>query len=394
MRDASEVRTEKLYYDDAYAVEFTATVISAEGGDVVLDRTLFFPEEGGQEPDTGVLGGFRVKDVQIRDGEIHHYLDPGEGGTAADWERGASVKGIIDRERRFSNMQQHSGEHLFSGVVHRRYGFDNVGFHLSGREVTLDFDGVIPAGDLDGIEEEVNRAITADIPSRIHLIPKGQTPEIEYRSKLDLDDEIRIVEFPGIDACACCAPHVRRSGEIGLLKVVGMIRWKSGVRVSILCGGRALRYLQEEHRIVTEAANFLTTSAAEVVPQIRRMKEEIRELAAGKAALAGKLLELRAESIPEEAEHALIFTAETDPKAARETVTRLAERHPGYAAVFTGSDGAGYSYVIGSRERDVREICALFRERYGGKGGGRPGFVQGAVAASEEELRKTLQEEH
>ena len=389
MQDASAVKTKKLYYENAYENRFTANVVSVSGNDVVLDATAFFPEEGGQEADTGVLAGYPVTDVQIRDGEIHHFLDMPEGHLSA----GDAVSGELDWERRFSNMQQHSGEHLFSGIVHRRYGFDNVGFHLSGREVTLDFSGSIPPKDLPEIEAEVNRAITADIETRIRFLDGEEKESTEYRSKLDLSGEVRLVEFPGIDACACCAPHVRRTGEIGLLKVVSMINWKGGVRVSILCGGRALAFLREEHDIVTRSANYLTTSASEIFPQIQRMKEEIAALKSEKAALLKKLLMMQAEAVPADAENAVLFTEEADAKTAREIVNELAAHHAGCAAVFIGNDASGYSYVIGSRNKDVREVCAIFRENFGGKGGGKPEMAQGSVSASKDAVLAVLDAE-
>ena len=391
MQDASVVTTGKLYDENAYETEFVARVVSVSGNDVVLDRTLFFPEEGGQEPDTGFLAGYPVTDVQIREGEIHHYLqlEAGDGGNHFPVP-GHSVTGRIDWERRFSNMQQHSGEHLFSGTVHRKYGFDNVGFHLSGREVTLDFDGVIPAEDIPSLELEVNRAITANIECRIRMTSKEERQHLEYRSKLDLDGEVRIVEFPGVDACACCAPHVRRTGEIGLLKVIRMINYKGGVRVSILCGERALTYLQAEHGILSETANYLTTAPSEILPQIRRMQDEIGTLKAAKNALGKKLLLCEAAAVPQNAENVVLFTEDADAKAARELINQLAGKHSGYIAVFLGNGSGGYSYVIGSREKDVREICAALKEKYGGKGGGKPDMAQGSVNASEEQIRELI----
>ena len=405
MRDASEIRTEKLYNEDAYAREFTAKVLSSRDGDVVLDRTLFFPEEGGQEPDTGILGGFRVRDVQIRDGEIHHFLEDAgalsskEGGSddpaAAPPEAdrgfpapGDTVAGTIDWERRFSNMQQHSGEHILSGIIHRMYGFENVGFHLSGSEVTLDFNGEIPLEGLDEAELEANRVITSDIESKVIMTTKEERESIAYRSKLDLPGEVRIVIFPGTDACACCAPHVKRTGEIGVLKVLGAIRWKGGTRVSILCGGRAVRFLAGQYRILTRTANELTTSAEEVFPQILRMKEEIRELRSSKKELETRLLEYMAAEIPPDRADAVIFTGESDPKAVRELINREAAARSGCAAVFTGNDKDGYSFMIGSANSDATLWGNLLKERFGARGGGKPAMVQGFVSAAEEEIRK------
>ena len=415
MLDANHVKTGKIYYEDAYAASFTAVVVSAEGNDIVLDRTAFFPEEGGQSADTGTLAGLEVVDVRIRDGLIHHIVkteknepesgDAGENrdtvtnpegaaeGSVGLLSPGDTVSGTIDWERRFSNMQQHSGEHLFSGITHRKYGYDNVGFHLSDREVTLDFSGVIPPEGLAEIEEEVNRAVTANIESVIMTVSGEESRKIDYRSKLDLPGEIRIVTFPGVDACACCAPHVRRTGEIGLLKVISCVAYKGGSRVSILCGARAFRYLAEEHRILTGIANEMTTSVGEVTASYHRMRDEIRDLKEKKLSMNRRLLLLEAERIPADERNAVIFEEEADARAVRETVLGLAEKRTGYAAVFTGNDGDGYSYIIaGGNGADARSAASLLREKFGARGGGKPEMVQGFVHAKEVELAALFRE--
>ena len=386
MRDASGIRTGKLYEEDAYAREFEAEVIRAEGRELVLDRTLFFPEEGGQSPDRGEIGGVRVLDVQIRDGEILHTME-----RADAFSPGERVRGRIDWEERFSNMQQHSGEHLFSGAVFRRYGFSNVGFHLSGKEVTLDFDGEIPAEDLPEIVREVNGAIWADIPSQVLVTTPAEREGLAYRSKLDLPGEVRIVVFPGVDACACCAPHVRRTGEIGFLMVTGMIRWKSGVRVSILCGDRALRQVTEEHRIVTETARYLSTAPSEIYAQTVKAREENRRLRGALSQVSGELLLVKAEALPED-EDAWLFAEGADAADLRTAVNGMMERRRGFCGAFSGSDGEGYSFVIGSAEKDAREVMRILKEKLGARGGGKPGMVQGSVQAAESGIRRALSE--
>ena len=396
MQDASVVRTEKLYERDAYCTRFDATVLKAgetpkKGGgnllDVVLDRTCFFPEEGGQSPDRGVLAGLAVSDVQIRDGEIHHFLEmPRTDCADAVPHPGTAVHGEIDWEERFSNMQQHSGEHLVSGIVHRKYGFENVGFHLGSGEVTLDFNGVIPKEDLPEIEQEANKAVFANLPSEICITTPKEREEMNYRSKLDLDNEVRIVTFPGVDSCACCAPHVHATGEIGLIKITGMIRWKGGVRVSILCGKRALAYFQNLQEIVQKTAGFLTTSAENLYPQAVRMKEEIRELSAKVQEAEARDLIRIARELPRETEHAVIVTKTAAAASMREAVNSMMEIHAGYCGVFAGSDEEGYQFVAGSRTLDARDLCRILKERFGARGGGKPEMVQGSVQAPAAEL--------
>ena len=396
MRDASTVKTHKVYYDDAYAREFVGHVVSAQlqmkeaaedGGtallDVVLDQTAFFPEEGGQSADTGTLAGFPVRDVQIEGGEIHHFVD-----VSDIFAEGAAVRGVLDWKRRFSNMQQHSGEHIFSGLVHRHFGLDNVGFHLSDREVTLDFNGVLTMEQLLAIEHEANEAVAEDVPSIITFPTKEEFDRSPCRSKLELTDNIRVVIFPGYDMCACCAPHVRHAGEIGLIKVTGVISWRGGVRVSIVCGSRALGLFDREHEIVTEAANFLTTSADNICPQLRKMKDEIRRLRAEMKDMSAGLLAAKLQAVPVDAENVLLFTEDADKKAVRDAVTSLAENHSGYCGIFTGNDADGYSFVIGSRTKDSREAMKKMTDGLHARGGGKPDMVQGSVRAAEEEIRR------
>jgi alanyl-tRNA synthetase len=254
MLDSSKIRTRKLYYEDAYKTEFSAQVVSANDGDVVLDRTLFFPEEGGQSADTGVLGGFRVADVKIKDGEIHHLLED----RSVSIKEGTEISGRIDWQHRFSNMQQHSGEHIFSGLVHSTYGFDNVGFHLSTEITTLDFDGELNTEQVRELEIKVNQAIHENLPVQVKFPTKNELGEIEYRSKIEIEGQVRIVEIPGIDRCACCAPHVRTTAEVGLLKIQSCDRHRGGCRLTIVCGMRALKDYQQKQESVGKVSAALS----------------------------------------------------------------------------------------------------------------------------------------
>ena len=378
MLDSSTIRTRKLYYEDAYKTEFTAKVVSSYGGDIVLDRTAFFPEEGGQSADTGVLGGFRVADVKIKDGEIHHLLED----RTVSFEEGAEIFGKIDWQHRFSNMQQHSGEHLFSGLVHSTYGFDNVGFHLSDNEVTLDFNGVIGPDGIRDIERRVNEIIYRNIPSEVRFLSGDEAKNADYRSKIDLDDEIRVVTFPGVDSCACCAPHVALTGEIGCLKVVGLQNYKGGIRVSILCGMRAMEVFFHDRDILEKTANYLSNSMDEVYHLVVKARTELAETKAALAAAAKQLVQVRIDQIPEGDGNALIFEEALDAGAMRSAVNSLVQKKNGFCGVFVGSDADGYRYVIGKQGGDARVINNELREKYGARGGGKPEMVQGSVAAS------------
>jgi len=382
MLDSSKIRTRKLYYEDAYKTEFTAKVVSANAGDIVLDRTAFFPEEGGQSADTGVLGGFRVADVKIKDGEIHHLLEE----RNASFEAGTEISGRIDWQHRFSNMQQHSGEHIFSGLVHSTYGFDNVGFHLSDNEVTLDFNGVIGPDGIRDIERRANEIIFRNIPSEIRFLTGEEAKTAEYRSKIDLDDEIRVVTYPGVDACACCAPHVALTGEIGCLKVVGLQNYKGGIRVSILCGMRAMEVFFHDRDILEKTANYLSNSTDEVYHLVVKARTELTETKAALAEAAKKLVQVRIDQIPAGDGNAVLFEESLDAGAMRSAVNSLVQKKNGFCGVFAGSDADGYRYVIGKQGGDARTINNELREKFGARGGGKPEMVQGSVTASRADI--------
>lgn len=382
MLDSSKIRTRKLYYEDAYKTEFTAKVVSANAGDIVLDRTAFFPEEGGQSADTGVLGGFRVADVKIKDGEIHHLLEE----RNASFEAGTEISGRIDWQHRFSNMQQHSGEHIFSGLVHSTYGFDNVGFHLSDNEVTLDFNGVIGPDGIRDIERRANEIIFRNIPSEIRFLSGEEAKTAEYRSKIDLDDEIRVVTYPGVDACACCAPHVALTGEIGCLKVVGLQNYKGGIRVSILCGMRAMEVFFHDRDILEKTANYLSNSTDEVYHLVVKARTELAETKAALAEAAKKLVQVRIDQIPAGDGNAVLFEESLDAGAMRSAVNSLVQKKNGFCGVFAGSDADGYRYVIGKQGGDARTINNELREKFGARGGGKPEMVQGSVTASRADI--------
>ena len=229
--------TEKLFYQDSHRSTFTAIVQevrpSGNGYEIILDRTAFFPEGGGQSSDTGSLGGVSVSDVQEIDGKIIHYTD----GPLVE---GTEVEGCIDWTERFSKMQQHTGEHIVSGLIHKIYGYHNVGFHLGTDSVTLDFNGVVPKEKLHEIEQLANEAVAKNLPVQVLYPMDEELSKISYRSKIEIEGQVRIVVIDGYDVCACCAPHVKQTGEIGLIKLVGMQNYKGGVRISMLCGFRAL----------------------------------------------------------------------------------------------------------------------------------------------------------
>lgn len=388
-------KTIKIYYEDVHQTEFEARVLSCKEApdgtfEVILDRTAFFPEEGGQNADSGRIlekasgtEPLEVLDVQIREETIVHKL-----GSAL--QTGSEITGQVDWQKRFDYMQQHSGEHLISGLVNRHYGYHNVGFHLGDEEVTLDFDGVLTLEELRQIETEANRAVTEDIPVCIRFPSKEELTAMDYRSKIELEGEVRIVEFPGYDVCACCAPHVDSTGQIGLIKVVGVQKHRGGVRVNILCGMRALADYTRKQDSVSSISVQLSAKPEAVADAVARLKEENLRQKNRMIALQQQLLSCRLDAVSKEQENVLLFFEDLDTAAMRDAVNTLCETHRGYCAVFAGNDGDGYRYILGSQVKNCRDASALLTEKFAARGGGSERMVQGSLNAPEKAIRENF----
>ena len=384
-------QTVRLFDKEPYGTSFGATVVSCEeveqkgkkGYQVILDQTLFFPEEGGQSPDKGTIDGVEVWDVQIKNGIISHTL-------AEPLQPGSNVRGCIDWQHRFYNMQQHSGEHIFSGIVHSRFGYNNVGFHLSDRDVTMDFDGVLTAEDIEDVEWKVNEVIAKNIPIEVTYPSKQELVLMDYRSKIEIEGQVRIVTIPGIDVCACCAPHVKQTGEIGILKVVSSQNYKGGVRISIRCGFRALMEFRQKAAIVGELTGLLTTGQDKLVENVAKLKANYQQATAKLAEANQKRLLAEVEKIPGEQEHVFLFEEDLDRNVARNAVNQMVEAHGGICGIFIGDDRGGYSFILDSKNVNCKEIVDKWKEELSVQGGGSPKMVQGSVTATEQEIRKRL----
>ena len=374
--------TRKRYYEDSHLAVFTATVTGCEavesGFEVTLDATAFYPEGGGQACDLGKLGGVKVLDVRERGEEIIHLCD-------APLEVGAAVEGSIDYARRFDLMQQHSGEHIVSGIIHRRFGYHNKGFHIGEHTIQIDFDGVIPAEELEKIEREANEALWRNIPVRCWYPSPEELPGVFYRTKKELSWPVRIVEIPGYDSCACCGTHVQRSGEIGLIKLFTVVGLRGGSRIEMACGGRALELLNrayEQTKLVSQAfsAKIFETGAA-----AQRMNEALAAEKFKAAGLQRRLFAITAEGYVNYGD-VLHFEDGLDPVLVRELADAIAEKCGGRAAVFSGTDGSGYSYCLAAREGDLRPFGREMNTALKGRGGGKPNFLQGSVKETKEKI--------
>ena len=373
--------TEKLYYQDSHLTTFTATVLSCEAGkhgyDVVLDRTAFYPEGGGQPGDRGMLGDAAVTDTHEKNGEIVHYC-------AAPLAVGAAVEGKIDWEFRFDLMQHHSGEHILSGLIHAAYGYDNVGFHMGKDAVTIDFSGVIPEADLPELERKTNEIIWKNRPVQILWPDAEQLAQIPYRSKKALSGEVRIVEFPCADICACCGTHVKRTGEIGLLKILSCVKFHEGVRMEILAGKKAMEYLTAAYNQNKQISGLLSAKPMETAAAAARLQQELGDTKYRAGQLEDRLFALKAQSF-ENAGDVLLFEDGLKPDGLRRLADAIQKTCGGRAAVFSPT-ADGFQYAIGQENGDLRAFTKSMNTALNGRGGGKPFFVQGSVKATKKEI--------
>ena len=375
------METEKLYYADAFLTDFSARVLGCEEHKgkylVTLDRTAFYPKGGGQPADFGTLGGASVVDVHERGGVIVHTCD-------APLEVGATVAGQIDWPRRFDHMQQHSGEHIISGILCEMFDCDNVGFHLGADTVTIDYNAVIPWEAVLEAESRANAVIWDDREAEITYPAPEELETMSYRSKKALTGSVRIVTFPDADRCACCGTHVRRAGQVGLVKVLSCQKFREGVRIEILCGKRAVDYLSAVFEQGRAVGQRLSVKPTETLPAVERLETELSAAREHAAALEQEVFEAVAR------EHAgagdvLLFRAPTRPDSVRRLADTVARQCGGLAAAFAGDDASGYVYALvraDGRPFAVKDMNAALH----GGGGGRNGFAQGSVQASRADI--------
>lgn len=383
--------TEKLYYRDAYIYEFSCKAANLYTDDsyiyVETDKTAFFPEGGGQTSDRGWLNGAYVENVQIVDGKILHFVENNEE-NVKKLQNSTILQGRIDSKKRFSDMQQHSGEHIFSGIVNTLYGYNNVGFHLGSEIVTLDFNGVLTEEDICKVENLVNEAIWKNVEIKILYPSEEELKSITYRSKIEIEGQVRIVEIDGIDVCACCAPHVKRTGEIGIVEVVNYEKYKGGTRVSILCGERALRDIRHklnENRKVSVLTKAKQSETAAAVERLLNEKErlEFELVGANREILFSKANDIN------QAERIIIFDKKLNGKLLTEFTEAIKDKADALCACFCGENGL-YRYCITSKTVDLAALAKNLNSTFNGKGGGRGEMIQGSLAGTEEEIKDFL----
>ena len=379
--------TERLYYSDSHLYKFTAKVTSCEakGGGycVTLDRSAFFPEGGGQRGDAGYIGGVRVIDTQEAAGEVFHIAE-------APLAVGESFDCELCWDTRFSRMQSHSGEHVVSGIVHNLYGFDNVGFHMGADGMIVDFSGFLSDDEIRDIELRANRVIWDNRRVTASFPEPDELKNIEYRSKLELTENVRIVEIEGVDLCACCAPHVSFTGEIGLIRILESIRRKDGVRIRMLAGRDA--YLDATARCLElgRVSSLLSAKAEGTCDAVSRLMKQRDELSYRLGGFKRKEIADFAAALEPTDGNVLLFRPDYDLDELRLLVNAVLPKCGGMVCGFTGSDAEGYKYIIAKSGGDLRAKAKELNSALNGRGGGKPEMIQGSFSATEDEIRKVL----
>ena len=377
------METEKLYYSNGKLSSFTATVLECreakDGWDVVLDRTAFYPEGGGQPCDRGTLERLEVLDVQERKGCILHRLEQ-------PLLPGTEVRGQVDLARRFDYAQQHTADHILTGVIHRRYGLDNVGFHMGKESTFIDLNGVLDESALFEMERVANEAVWMDLPVEASWPDDSTLARLDYRSKKALTGPVRIVTIPGIDVCACCGTHVEHTGAVGLIKILSVTRLRGGVRVEYAAGRRAYHYLdtvQQQNRMIYAVLSARPLHTAEAV---RRLLEERDAARKRCVALEQKRFEVLAQQQSGQGD-TLLFEEELNADGVRRLADAVKETCGGTVLVFSGAEDTGYQYALAAQEGNLRPLGKALNEALNGRGGGREDtFLQGSVRADRTQI--------
>ncbi len=373
--------TEKLYYNDGYLKDFTANVITCENNGseifVVLDKTAFFPEGGGQKADTGYIGNVKVTDVQEENGVIKHFVESdvplGEYFCKIDW------------DFRFSRMQNHTGEHIVSGVVHGIFGYDNVGFHMEEEYVTVDFNGELTREQLDEVEEKANAAVYENIAIQCLYPEASELEKIDYRSKLELTEEVRLVKIGDVDLCACCAPHVNKTGEVGTIKILDFMRHRGGVRIVMRCGFTALKDYREKYASVYAVSGLLSAKQPDIAKAVERLKNENDVLKREMYSFKQSIADADKNNLIIKNGISYFVSSFYDADMMR-TLANHGMTISFLCVILSGNDEEGYSYIAGSNTADMRTFAKIFNTALLGRGGGRDTMIQGKISSPRREI--------
>lgn len=381
--------TDLLYNYDAYLSEFSAEVIScvqcSGGYEIILDKTAFFPEGGGQKSDTGMIGDSFVSDVQFVNGTPVHFCDKSV-------EKGSTVSCKINEKLRFKRMQLHSGEHIVSGILHKKCGVDNVGFHMDPDCAVIDFNAEIDDETLSEAEFEANEVIWQNRKITAFFPPENELDRYDYRSKLDLTENVRLVEIDGVDLCACCAPHVGRTGEVGIIKFISTVRHRGGIRIVIKAGSDAFSDYVSKHAVSCSVAEKLSLKPYEIADGVDKLYENLNSEHAAFSAFKMNVAENDRNNLEFINGCSVFITSVYDSDMMR-SLSNYGKGVSRLSAVFSGDDESGYSYFAASDTEDIVSFGKIMNSSLNGRGGGRNGMISGKVLASADEIKQFFKDQ-
>jgi len=378
--------TEKLYHADSHIFDFDAKILeiteTERGYAIVLDKTAFFPEGGGQKADEGIIDSCDIYDVYEKDDIIYHLTK-----KICDANVGDTVHCRLNASLRFARMQAHSGEHIVSGIAHNLFGVSNVGFHFDGLVMTVDFDMPLTKEQIAQIEFDANECVYACLPVTARLYDREELQKISFRSKLDFPGPARIVEIEGIDKCACCAPHVTSTGEIGCIKILSCISHRGGVRITLICGIEAYRDYCSKYRQTLNISSLLCAKHDETDIAVNKLLQTNQELRNTVSELKTKYLKYIADSV---CAAPFVFAVFPDIRGGdlRELCNMLSEKAEYAVILLSGDDSSSYSYCIYSDKLNLSAFVFDFNSLFNGTGGGRGTLMQGKIRGNVEDIRK------
>ena len=379
--------TIKLYENDSYIKEFSAIVLSCEEKDgayfVVLDKTAFFPEGGGQDADKGKIGEADVLDVQIKNDIIYHKVNK-------SFSENEKVTCILDWETRFSRMQNHTGEHIVSGVIHSLFGYNNVGFHMNDTLITLDVDGPLTEDDIRAVELKSNKAIYDNKSVKAIYPTAEELPDYDYRSKLDITEGVRLIEIEDTDLCACCAPHVAFAGEVGIVKIISFIPYKKGTRIEMVAGLLAFKDYSMLHNQNKKTMSLLCSKREETFSATQKIHKDLGDIKAENKKMSSELALLKMEKIAI-GDGVCAFVENVTYDELRFCSNSMVKEYE-YCCVFSKTENAGFIYVVASENKNIKDIVLFLNSTFNGRGGGKDFYAQGTINATKEEIVNKLLE--
>ena len=376
-----------LYYKDPYIKVFKATVLSCEKDKdnylVILDNTAFYPEGGGQASDKGLIDGKEVIDVKERGNKIIHYLKE-------EIKVNKEVECVLDFEHRFIHMQSHTAEHIVSGLIHKHFGYDNVSFHM-GEVIQIDFNGPLSSDDILMIEDEANKVIYKNIDIETLWPDINELDDLEYRSKLDLKDDVRIIKISDIDMCACCGTHVSKTGEIGIIKILSSSKHKDGVRLEMLAGKRCFEYLRDIYEENHKISVMLSAEMNKTSEYVYKLKEDYKNKEFDYLKYMERYLD-NAESINLKDGVLCYFEENIDKNIIKKFTKKILDKDDVHTVFFINSNNGKNDYLFMSKQMDLKAIVKVLNEELKGKGGGGIDIAQGYFESDKEAIVKALKE--